>query len=51
MNCSEVQSALSLVVDGQETSLKMQQAIQQSMEEIARQTKPKSRDGICITLL
>lgn len=40
----EVQEAINIVVQGQESSSKIQQAIQQSMEDLAKQTKPKSRD-------
>lgn len=42
----EVQETINLVVEGQEAAVKTQLAIQQSMEEIARQTKPKSRDDV-----
>lgn len=40
----EVQEAINIVVESQESSLKTQQAIQQSLEELAKQNKPKSRD-------
>ena len=39
-----MQETINLVVEGQEAALKTQQAIQQSMEDIAKQTKPKSRE-------
>ncbi|KAH7400088.1 hypothetical protein BKA64DRAFT_707768 [Cadophora sp. MPI-SDFR-AT-0126] len=42
----EVQETINLVIEGQEAAEKIQQAIQQSVEEIARQTKPKSRDDV-----
>jgi len=43
---SEVQEALNVVVDGQETSLKVQLAIKDSIDELAKSTKPKSREGM-----
>jgi hypothetical protein len=43
---SEVQEALNVVVDGQETSLKVQLAIKDSIDELAKGTKPKSREGM-----
>jgi hypothetical protein len=42
----EVQEALNVVVDGQETSLKVQLAIKDSIDELAKSTKPKSREGM-----
>jgi hypothetical protein len=45
----EVQEALNIVVEGQETSMKVQLAIKDSIDELAKSTKPKSREGmICL---
>ena len=41
-----MQEALNVVVEGQETSMKVQLAIKDSIDELAKGTKPKSREGM-----
>jgi hypothetical protein len=43
---SEVQETLKHVVEYQEDSLKATQGFQRSLEDLVKQTKPKSREGM-----